>query len=378
VIVAVPRETAPGETRVPLIPATVKKLVEAGVSITVEQGIGETCRYTDADYSDAGAEIAADRSSILGTADVVLRLNKPDADEVALLKSGCIHVSYLDPFNELELMGKLADQGVHAVSMELIPRSTRAQKMDALSSQASLAGYVAVILAAERLDAVFPMMTTPAGTIYPARVFIIGAGVAGLQAIATAKRLGARVEAFDTRPVVEEQVQSLGARFVKVDLGEQEQTADGYARELTPEQLERQREMMASHCASSDVVITTAQVFGRKAPLIVTKEIIERMKPGSVIVDMAVETGGNVALSELGKEVDAGGVRILGYPNLAGRVPLAASQMYSSNIGNFVEEFWNAESGALELDPSDEIIAGCLVTADGKIVNEKIQASQTE
>ena len=207
--------------------------------------------------------------------------------------------------------------------MELIPRTTRAQKMDALSSQASLAGYVAVILAADHLDAVFPMMTTPAGTISPVRVFVIGAGVAGLQAIATAKRLGARVEAFDTRPVVEEQVQSLGARFVKVDLGEQGQTEDGYAKELNAEQLEKQQEMMASHCASSDIVITTAQVFGRRAPRIITEEMIGRMSPGSVIVDMAVETGGNVALSELNKEIDVDGVRILGYPTLAGRVPLA-------------------------------------------------------
>ena len=245
--------------------------------------------------------------------------------------------------------------------------------MDALSSQASLAGYVAVIIASERLDSAFPMMTTPAGTIYPARVFIIGAGVAGLQAIATAKRLGARVEAFDTRPVVEEQVQSLGARFVKVDLGEQGQTKDGYAKELTPEQLEKQRQVMAQHCASADVVITTAQVFGRKAPLIVTEEMVSGMKPGSVVVDMAVETGGNVAGSVVGDEVEIGGVRLIGLTNLAGRVPVHASQVYSNNLSNFISEFWDPEEKRLNLDPADEIVAGCTVTRGGEVIHEGLK-----
>jgi H+-translocating NAD(P) transhydrogenase subunit alpha len=373
VIVAVPKEIRQNETRVPIVPATAKRLVDAGVTLKVETGIGGTCRYSDADYTDAGAVIAGDRKELLGEADVVLRLNKPPEEEIGLLKSGCIHVSYLDPFNEAGLVRKLAAAGVQAICMELIPRTTRAQKMDALSSQASLAGYVAVVLAADHLDAILPMMTTPAGTIYPARVFVIGAGVAGLQAIATARRLGARVEAFDTRPVVEDQVQSLGARFVKLDLGEQEQTKDGYAKELTPEQLEKQRQLMAQHCASSDIVITTAQVFGRKAPLIITEEMIAGMSPGSVVVDMAVETGGNVAPSELDQVVDAGGVSILGYSNLAGHVPLAASQMYSSNIGSFFEEFWNSETQTLELDPMDEIVAGCLVTSEGQIVNNSLK-----
>ncbi|MBT3276028.1 MAG: NAD(P)(+) transhydrogenase (Re/Si-specific) subunit alpha, partial [Spirochaetales bacterium] len=218
-----------------------------------------------------------------------------------------------------------------------------------------------------------PMMTTAAGTIHPARVFIIGAGVAGLQAIATAKRLGARVEAFDTRPVVEEQVQSLGARFVKVDLGEQSQTADGYAKELTPEQLDRQRETMADHCASSDIVITTAQVFGRKAPVIVTSEMVKRMKPGSVLVDMAVESGGNIEPSRLDEAVDIGGVTVLGYPNLAGRAPVSSSQMYSSNIANFIGEFWNSDESTFTLDDKDEIVHGCLLTRDGLIINEIIK-----
>ena len=372
-IVAVPRETKKEETRVPMIPDGVSRMTKLGVDLRIEQGMGSSCLFSDAEYEAAGATVVAGRKSLFSDADVVLRLNKPAEADVEMLKPGAIHISFLDPFNERELVKKLAAAEIVAVSMELIPRTTKAQKMDALSSQASLAGYAAAILAAERLDGIFPMMTTPAGTIRPARVFIIGAGVAGLQAIATAKRLGARVEAFDTRPVVEEQVQSLGARFVKVDLGDQGQTADGYAKALTEDQLARQREMMAKHCALSDVVITTAQVFGRRAPLIVTADMIGRMKPGSVVVDMAVESGGNVEASKLGKEVSSDGVRVLGFPNLAGRVPVAASQMYSSNLAGFVEEFWDTDTSRLVLDQEDEIIAGCMLTRDGAIVNGKIR-----
>jgi len=372
VVIAVPREVKEGETRVPLVPETAKKLTDTGMVLRVEKGVGEPCNFPDAGYADAGAEIITDRKELLKGADAVLRLNKPPLEEVGLLKAGCVHVSYLDPFAEKNLIQKLADANVRAVSMELIPRSTRAQKMDALSSQASLAGYVAVIMAASRYGAILPMMTTPAGTIQPARVFIIGAGVAGLQAIATARRLGARVDAFDTRPVVEEQVKSLGARFVKVDLGNQEQTKDGYAKELTQEQLEKQREAMANQCALSDIVITTAQVFGRKAPLLITSDMIGRMKPGSVIVDMAAATGGNVEGSGLDREVSKDGVVILGHSNLAGMVPVTSSRMYSSNVGNFITEFWDQENGVLKLDPQDEIVAGCLVTSDGRIVNQRL------
>jgi NAD(P) transhydrogenase subunit alpha len=256
--------------------------------------------------------------------------------------------------------------------MEMIPRITRAQKMDVLSSQANLAGYVAVILAAERLDKILPMMMTPAGTISPARVFIIGVGVAGLQAIATAKRLGARVEAFDTRPVVEEQVKSLGARFVKIDLGETGQTKDGYAKALTEEQLQKQREGMAKVCALSDIVITTAQLFGRKAPVIVTENMVRGMSKGSVIVDLAVEGGGNVAGSQIDKEIDVDGVRIIGLGNLPGRVTVHASQMFSSNLYNLVEELWNAEEKRFDLKFEDEIVKGCVITHQGEIVNEMI------
>ncbi len=355
-----------------MIPQNVDQLVKRGAQIRIESGMGLAAGYDDASYSKAGATIEKDRKNLLEKADLVLRLRKPDASEIGLLKKDSIHISYLDPFNEKGLVDEFCKQGVSAISVEMIPRTTRAQKMDALSSQASLAGYVAVILAADELDKIFPMMMTPAGTIAPSRVFIIGAGVAGLQAIATAKRLGARVEAFDTRPVVAEQVESLGAKFVKVDLGETGQTKDGYAKALTEEQLQKQREAMAKHCGMADVVITTAQVFGRKAPVIVTEEMITQMKPGSVIVDLAVETGGNVAGSVAGEVVEKNGVRIIGLRNLPGRVAVHASQMYSSNLYNMVTEFWDEENKRFNLDLEDEIIKGCLITHKGEIVNETI------
>ncbi|TNE58213.1 MAG: Re/Si-specific NAD(P)(+) transhydrogenase subunit alpha [Bacteroidetes bacterium] len=368
--IGIPKETYPGETRAVVIPKDVARFVSLGATVVVESGLGEGIRATDADYEKAGATISKDRKAIIGESDIVLRLRKPETDDVKLLRKGCIHISYLDPFNEKALLQQLADQGASAISMELIPRTTRAQKMDSLSSQASLAGYTAVILAAERLEQSLPMMTTPAGTINPARVFIIGAGVAGLQAIATAKRLGARVDAFDTRPTVAEQVRSLGARFVEVDLGETGQTKDGYAKALTEEQLKMQRDAMAKQCAMSDVVITTAQVFGRKAPTIITKDMVAGMKPGSIIVDLAIETGGNVEGAQLGKEVDVNGVRILGLENMAGRIPIDASQMYSANLYNLIEEYWDKESKSFPLDLEDDIIQGCLITHDGKIRRE--------
>ena len=369
---AVPREVHPGEVRVALIPEHVARLVKAGAEVAIESGLGQTLRIADEKYTEAGASVVADHNQLIQTADVVLRIRKPLAEEVERMKPGCIYISLLDPFNERELIDMFVTKNISAISMEMIPRITRAQKMDVLSSQANLAGYVAVILAAERLDKILPMMMTPAGTISPARVFIIGVGVAGLQAIATAKRLGARVEAFDTRPVVEEQVKSLGARFVKIDLGETGQTRDGYAKALTEEQLQKQREGMAKVCALSDIVITTAQLFGRKAPLIVTENMVRGMSKGSVIVDLAVEGGGNVAGSQMDKEIDLDGVRIIGLGNLPGRVTVHASQMFSSNLYNLVEEFWNAEEKRIDLNLEDEIVKGCVITHQGKIVNEMI------
>lgn len=369
----VPKETFPNELRVPVVPSDVERLVKKGAEIEIEGGLGATCDFTDEQYEKAGAKIERDRRAGLSSAEMVLRLRKPALEEVRLLKKDSIHVSYLDPFNERALVQKLAEQGVSAICIEMIPRTTLAQKMDALSSQASLGGYVAVVLAAERLNKIFPMMMTPAGTIQPTRVFIIGAGVAGLQAIATAKRLGARVDAFDTRPVVAEEVKSLGARFVDVDLGETGQTKDGYARELTKEQLEKQREAMARVCAQADVVITTAQVFGRKAPMIVSKEMVARMKPGSLIVDMAIEGGGNVEGAVRGEEVTVNGVRIIGLENLPGRVSLHASQMYSANLTNLIEHFWNKDDKMFNLNLDDEIIQGCLVTYHNEIRSEMLK-----
>ena len=371
--VVVPKEVHPGETRVALIPEHIAKLVKKGAHISVETGIGEALNISDEDYAEAGAFLETDRSNLFQAADVVLRIRKPTIEEVALLKEESIYVSLMDPFNEQELIEALKNKGVAAISMEMIPRITRAQKMDVLSSQSNLAGYVAVIIAAARLDKIFPMMMTPAGTISPARVFVIGVGIAGLQAIATAKRLGARVDAFDTRPVVEEQVKSLGARFVKVDLGETGQTKDGYAKALTEEQLQKQREEMAKVCAASDVVITAAQVFGKKAPLIITEDMVKGMSKGSVLVDLAVEAGGNIAGSQPDQEVDVDGVRIIGLANLPGQVAVNASQMFSANLFALVDEFWDEEKKRFHLDFEDEIVQGCVITYKGEIVNEMIR-----
>jgi H+-translocating NAD(P) transhydrogenase subunit alpha len=371
--IAIPKESGVGETRVTMIPSNIDQLVKLGAEIEIEAGLGEKIGISDQEYSNAGAKINNDHNALISNADIILKIQKPEDHDISLFKKGCIHISYLDPFNEKELINKLATAGTSTVSMEMIPRTTLAQKMDVLSSQANLAGYISIIVAAERSDKILPMMMTPAGTIAPARVFIIGAGVAGLQAIATAKRLGARVEAFDTREVVEEQVMSLGAKFVKVDLGETGQTKDGYAKALTEEQLQKQREAMAKHCAQADIVITTAQVFGRKAPVIVTKEMVANMKPGSIIVDMAVESGGNVEGSVRGEEVNVNGVKIIGLENLPGRVAVHASQMYSSNLYNFLAEFWDKENKTFNLALDHEIIKGCLITHNGEIVNETIK-----
>ncbi|MGB0222779.1 MAG: Re/Si-specific NAD(P)(+) transhydrogenase subunit alpha [Luminiphilus sp.] len=369
----IPKESLSGERRTSATPETVKKMIRLGAEVAIESGAGAAVGFSDDIYAELGAEIVSDRTALMSSADMVLRLRKPELDEVAMLKAGCIHVSYLDPFNERELITALAKQGVTAVSMEMIPRSTRSQKMDALSSQANLAGYVAVMLAAARLPRIFPMLMTPAGTLKPAKVFIIGAGVAGLQAIATAKRLGARVTAFDTRPVVAEQVESLGGKFLEIDLGETGQTADGYARELTPEQVEMQRQAQKSVIAESDVVITTAQVFGRKPPVLVTKDMVEGMAPGSVIVDMAAETGGNVEGSVPDETVTVNGVTIVGTANLANEVARDASQMYASNLFNLVEDTWDTEAKEFVLDMENDILPGCVITHGGEVVHPTIK-----
>ena len=374
--IGVLKETHPGENRVAVIPDTVKKLVKLGAELTVEATLGQGAGFADEAYAEAGATIASNRNDMLAKSDILLRIRKPESDEVGQIKQGCIHISYLDPFNEGELVDALAKQGVSAVSMEMIPRTTLSQKMDALSSQANLAGYVAVMMAANRLDRLLPMMMTPAGTIKPAKVFVIGAGVAGLQAIATAKRLGAKVTAFDTRPVVAEQVRSVGAKFLEIDLGETGETKDGYARELTPEQIEIQKQGQKAAIAESDIVITTAQVFGRKAPVLVTHDMVEAMQPGSVIVDMAAETGGNVEGSVAGQEVLVNGVAIIGQGNWPNYVCRNASQMYSSNLYNMLNEYWDEENKSFVLNAEDDIIKGCLITHGGAIVNETIKNLQ--
>ena len=365
------RETDPRETRVALIPDDIKKLIAMGFSCRVVRGAGEKSGFSDAAYEKAGAVmIAAEQEGY--DSEIVLRILKPQS--AAGLRPGTLHLSYLDPFNEKELLRDFAESGVQAVSLEMIPRTTLAQKMDVQSSQTSLAGYVAVINAAARLPKILPMMVTPSGTINPARVFIIGVGVAGLQAIATAKRLGARVDAFDTRPVVEEQVKSLGASFVKIDLGEMGQTDQGYAKELTPEQIKKQQEAQAKVCERSNIVITTAKVFGRKAPRLIAKDVIDRMQPGSVIVDMAVSTGGNVEGSKLFEEVvTENGVIILSGDYLERQVPYDASKMLSGNFTAFLTHFYDKEAKEFKVNLQDEIMRGCLLTQGGKIIHERFK-----
>ena len=371
--IGIPKETHPGENRVPIIPDTVKKLCHLGAEVLIEEGLGLGSGFRDKEYTEAGANISPDRTALFSNSDILLRLRKPDLSEVALMKSGCIHISYLDPFNEQELVQALKERGVTSLSMEMIPRSTRSQKMDALSSQANLAGYVMVLQAAAHLPRIFPMMMTPAGTLKPAKVFIIGAGVAGLQAIATAKRLGAKVTAFDTRPAVAEQVKSLGANFLDIDLGETGQTVDGYAKELTAEQIQMQREAQKAVIAESDVLITTAQVFGRKPPVIVTRDMVEGMKTGSVVVDMAAETGGNVEGSVPNETVLINGVTVIGKGNLPNEVSRDASQMYSTNLFNLIEDNWDKTSATFNINFEHDILPGCIITHGGEITNETIK-----
>jgi NAD(P) transhydrogenase subunit alpha len=369
----VPRENDIDETRVPLLPADCGKLVKLGADIEVEAGLGRTIDIPDEEYKETGAKVSDNRKKSLSGAQMVLRINTPDSEDIQNLSAGCIHVSFLDPFNNVDAVKSLAAEKISAISMEMIPRTSVAQKMDALSSQANLAGYVAVILSAKRLSKIFPMMMTAAGTISPVRVFVIGAGVAGLQAIATARRLGARVDAFDVRSEAQEQILSLGARPLRVDIGQTEKTKDGYAKQLSDEQLRIQRKAMEKQCAISDVVITTAKVFGKKAPLIITNEMLDGMKPGSLVIDLAADSGGNVESSEPGKEVQRKGVTIIGYSKLQRQVPITASQMFSSNLYNFVEHFWDSEAKSFKLDRDDEILKGCLITHEGEIVNPLIQ-----
>ena len=360
------------ETRVSLTLESAKKFLDKGFNISIEKSFAEHLGSNDKDFEDLGVK-TLNRDEGFASSEIVCSVRNLTENELSKINESTLLVSFLDPFNEKSLVKKIREKNISAISMELVPRITRAQKMDALSSQANLAGYSAVIIASQELQKALPMMMTAAGTISPSKVFVIGVGVAGLQAIATAKRLGAKVEAFDTRPVVEEQVKSLGARFVKIDIGETGETEQGYAKELTPEQIEMQREGMKKVCASSDIVITTAQVFGRPAPTLVTSEMVSAMSQGSVIVDMAVGTGGNVEGSIPNETIDLNGVKIVGNTNLPGELPYHSSQVYSSNIFNLIDEFWNEEEKKLNLDITDEILSICLVSHEKEYINKTIK-----
>jgi H+-translocating NAD(P) transhydrogenase subunit alpha len=368
-----PRETFPGETRVALTPDTASRLTKSGVECVVETSAGAAAGFQDSDYQTAGAKITESAPAAIPSADIIVSVRTLPDPLLGLLKPGTLVIGFLDPFKETSTVARLAAAGVAATSLEFIPRTTIAQKMDALSSQASLAGYASVLLAAMRLDKILPMMMTPAGTLQPSRFLIVGVGVAGLQAIATAKRLGARVTAFDTRPVVEEQVRSLGAKFLKIDLGETGQTDQGYAKELTAQQIELQRQGMAKACAESDAVITTAQVFGGPAPRIITAAMLDGMRPGSVVVDLAVATGGNVEGSQPGREVVRNGIRILGADNLPCSVARDASTVLANNIAHFITHVLDGDA-RIALDPEDEIVKSAVIARDGRIVNERVQS----
>ncbi|MEZ5102231.1 MAG: Re/Si-specific NAD(P)(+) transhydrogenase subunit alpha [Thermoleophilia bacterium] len=359
----VARESAAGERRVAIVPETIGRLQKLGLELVVERGAGEAAGFPDALYEQAGARVA-DAATMYGEADVVARIQRPTAEEVALGRSGQVLISLLAPLVDAEPTTSLAARGVTAFSMDAIPRISRAQSMDVLSSQATVAGYKATLLAAEHATRFFPMLTTAAGTIPPSKVLILGAGVAGLQAIATARRLGAVVSAFDTRPVVREQVESLGATFVSLDVHGAE-AAGGYAAELSEEQHRQEQEQLAVHCAASDAVITTAAIPGRPAPLLVTEDAVRGMKPGSVIVDLAAETGGNCALTRRGEVIVAHGVTIVGLLNLPSTMPAHASQMYSRNVAALLQHL--VKDGQLVLDFDDEITRETCVAHGGAV-----------
>jgi NAD(P) transhydrogenase subunit alpha len=370
--VATPKELLHDEHRVALVPDTATRLIAAKLDVAIQAGAGAEAFIPDDAYQAAGAKVVSHAADLLQDAQVVLKVQAPMPSEVTLLAKGSLLISFLQPATQGDIVKALASRGVTAFSLELLPRISRAQSMDALSSQASAAGYKAVLMAGERLGKFFPMMMTAAGTVAPARVLVMGAGVAGLQAIATARRLGAVVSAYDVRPAVKEEVQSLGATFIELQLEAQEGEG-GYAREQSDEFLRKQRQLIGEHVARSDVVITTAAVPGRRAPLLVTGDMVRGMRPGSVIVDLASETGGNVELTRAGEDVDVDGVTIIGTRNIPSTMPLATSQLYARNVANLLLHL--VKDGALNLDFEDEITKGACVTFDGEIVNER--AKQT-
>jgi len=374
-IVAIPKERRAKETRVAATPETVKKLKGLGLEVAVETGAGADAHFSDADYLAAGASLAPDAATALKTADIVLKVRGPSDEEIATMKRGAILVALLAPATEKDAAAKLAQAGIDAFAMELLPRISRAQAMDVLSSQANLAGYKAVVDAAAEFGRAMPMMMTAAGTIAPARVLVMGAGVAGLQAIATARRLGAIVSATDVRPATKEQVESLGATFVAVmdDEFKEAQTAAGYAKEMSKEYQAKQAALIAETIKKQDIVITTALIPGRKAPVLVTEDMVKTMKPGSVIVDLAAEQGGNCPLTKPDEVIEAHGVTLMGYCNLPGRLAVDSSSLYARNLFNFVSLFVDKQTGAAKLNWDDEIIKGAGLTREGAVVHPALK-----
>jgi NAD(P) transhydrogenase subunit alpha len=371
--IAVPREKQAGEARVALAPESVKKLAGAGVEVGVENGAGDKAGFRDSDYTAAGAQLM-DRAALLSGADIVTCVNRPEPDDYSRFKPNIVIIGFLKPLDDPAGLAPIVQKQLTAFALELVPRITRAQSMDALSSMGTVAGYKAIIIAADRLPRLFPLLMTAAGTIPPAKVLVLGAGVAGLQAIATARRLGAVVEAYDVRAAAGEQVKSLGAKFLEVDLGGiQTEDTGGYAKELTEEALQRGRDMVAKHAATSDVVITTAQVPGRRAPLMLTEQAVQNMKPGAVVIDLAASTGGNCALTKAGEEVVYNGVTILGPLNVPATVPYHSSQLYSRNLTSFLALI--IDKGSLKIDIQDEILKGACVAFQGGNVHPKVAAA---
>ena len=376
-IIAIPKEILKGENRVACVPDVASKYIKAGFEVHVENNAGMNAGFRNEDYEKAGTKVVNNLSDLYSSADIVLKVQRPldhpeaGKHELDLIKKGTLLITFLYPLHYFDLAKQCAAKGINVISMDMIPRTTIAQKMDALSSQANIGGYKSVILSANALGKIFPLMMTAAGTISPAKVVIMGAGVAGLQALGTAKRLGAVVEVSDIRPAVKEEVQSLGGKFIEVETTEDMQDAGGYAKEASEEFLKKQKELIFKHITEADIVITTALVPGKKAPVLVTEEMVKNMRPGSVVLDMAVEFGGNCEVSENGKTVKKHGVTIIGEPNLPSMVPTHASDMYSKNILNFINHF--TKEGKFELKLEDEIIQGALITNNGEVVNQRIK-----
>lgn len=376
-IIAVPKEILPGENRVATVPDVISKLIKSGFEVLIEKDAGLNAGFTDDNYIKHGAKIISNILELYSSADIVLKVQRPidhpsaGKHELDLMKTGTLLITFLYPLFHFELAKKCAEKGINVISMDMIPRTTLAQKMDALSSQANLAGYKSVIMAANELRKIFPLMMTAAGTISPAKVVIMGAGVAGLQALGTAKRLGAVVEVSDIRAAVKEEVQSLGGKFIEVETDENMQDAGGYAKEASPEFLKRQKEVIFKHVTEADIVITTALIPGKKSPVLVTEEMVKNMRPGSVVLDMATEFGGNCEISEKGKTVKKYGVTVIGEPNIPSLVATHASEMYSKNILSLLLHI--SKEGMVQLKLDDEIVKGCLITYNKEVFNQRVK-----